>query len=73
MATTVDNAFSEFIRDKVNLETSKTSIARTSRDNLISNINSFSGDEDFFKIYTDKNLKFGLYSLIFFNNAVWLR
>ena len=58
MATTVNSAFSEFMRDKVNLETSKTSTARTSRDNLISNINGFSGDEDFFNIYSDKNLKY---------------
>ena len=46
MATTVNSVFSEFMRDKVNLETSKTSTARTSRDNLISNINGFSGDEE---------------------------
>ena len=62
MATTVNSAFSEFMRDKVNLETSKTSTARTSRDNLISNINGFSGDEDFFNIYSDKNLKFGSFA-----------
>jgi hypothetical protein len=62
MATTVNDAFSEFMRDKVNLETSKTSTARTSRDNLISNINGFSGDEDFFNIYADKNLKFGSFA-----------
>lgn len=62
MATTVNSAFSEFMRDKVNLETTKTTTARTSRDNLISNINDFSGDEDFFNIYSDKNLKFGSFA-----------
>ena len=46
----------------VNLETSKTTTARTSRDNLISNINGFSGAEDFFNIYSDKNLKFGSFA-----------
>ena len=54
---TVNGAFSEFMRDKVNLETSKTSTARTSRDNLISNLNGFSGDEDFFNVYADKKFK----------------
>ena len=62
MATTVDSAFSEFMRDKVNLEMSKTSTARTSRDNLINNINGFSGDDDFFNIYVDRNLKFGSFA-----------
>lgn len=62
MATTVNNAFDEFMRDKVNLESEKTSTARTSRDNLIDNINGFSGGEDFFNVYTDKNLKFGSFA-----------
>lgn len=62
MATTVNNAFSEFMRDKVNLETLETSTARKSRDNLFRNINGFSGAEDFFNIYEDKNLKFGSFA-----------
>ena len=59
MATTVDDAFRDFMRDKVNLVTSTTSTARTSRDNLIRNIEGFSGEEDFFNIYSDRNLLFG--------------
>lgn len=59
---TVNSAFKEFMRDKVNLETSQTSTARKSRDNLITNINAFSGYEDFFNIYSDKNLKFGSFA-----------
>ena len=62
MASNVNDAFGEFLREKVNLEKSKTSTARRSRDNLISNINRFSGEEDFFNIYLDKNLKFGSFA-----------
>lgn len=35
MATTVNNAFNEFMKDIVNLDPNKTSTARSSRDNLI--------------------------------------
>lgn len=56
MATTVNNAFSEFMKETVNLDPSKTSTARKSRDNLIDNINGFSEDPDFFRIYQDRNL-----------------
>ena len=62
MATTVNNAFSEFMKDIVNLDPNKTSTARSSRDNLIDNINGFSGDDDFFDVYTDRNLKFGSFA-----------
>ena len=48
MATTVNNAFDEFMKNTVNLDSDKTSMARKSRDNLIDNINEFSGDDDFF-------------------------
>ena len=51
MATTVNNAFAEF-----NLDQEKTKIVRLSRDNLIDNIKLFSGDSDFFAVYTDKIL-----------------
>ena len=56
MATTVNNAFEEFMKEKVNLDQEKTKIVRLSRDNLIDNIKLFSGDSDFFAVYTDKIL-----------------
>lgn len=59
MATTVNNAFSEFMKEKVNLDQEKTKTARSSRDNLIDNIKGFSGDTDFFAVYKDKILRFG--------------
>ena len=62
MATTVTNAFEEFMRDSVNLIPEKTSMARRSRDNLINNINGFSEEDDFFSIYSNKNLKYGSFA-----------
>lgn len=62
MATTVNNAFEEFMKDVVNLEPDVTNKARKSRDNLINNINDFSGDDDFFSVYKEKNLKFGSFA-----------
>lgn len=62
MATTVDNAFAEFMKDTVNLDPDITSTARKSRDNLINNISGFSGDDDFFSVYQEKNLKFGSFA-----------
>lgn len=59
MATTVNYAFTEFMRDIVNLEKEKAKTARSSRDNLIDNIKGFSGDSDFFKVYEDRILRFG--------------
>lgn len=62
MATTVNNAFGEFLKNEVNLDSNVTSKARQSRDNLIENIKGFSGDDDFFVIYTDRILKFGSFA-----------
>lgn len=46
MATAVGNAFAEFMKNSVNLDSSKTDLARKSRNNLLSNIYAFSGDVD---------------------------
>ena len=62
MASTVNNAFAEFMKNIVNLDPDITSKARKSRDNLIDNINSFSDNDDSFSIYQDKNLKFGSFA-----------
>lgn len=59
MAITVNEAFREFLSDFVNLDPSDTKTARSSRDNLIDNLNGFSGDDDFFRMYEEKHLKFG--------------
>lgn len=59
MATTVNYAFTEFMKEIVNLETEKAKTARSSRDNLIDNIKGFSGDSDFFKVYEGRILRFG--------------
>lgn len=62
MATSVDNAFKEFLKDIVNLDLDVASKARSSRDNLIENIKDFSGDDDFFVTYDDRILKFGSFA-----------
>lgn len=62
MVKTVNQAFRVFLDDVVNLDSEKTKTARSSRDNLISNINSFSGDGDFFVVYDEKILNFGSFA-----------
>lgn len=62
MATTVNNAFDEFLKDIVNLDSNITTTARNSRDNLIDNIKNFSGDDDFFTTYNDKILNYGSFA-----------
>lgn len=62
MATTVNTAFNEFLKETVRLDPDMTLKARKSRDNLIDNLNGFSGDEDFFNLYKDKHLKFGSFA-----------
>ena len=52
MATTVNTAFNEFLKETVRLDPDMTLKARKSRDNLIDNLNGFSGDEDFFNLYS---------------------
>ena len=62
MATTVDNAFDEFLKDTIRLNPDKMVTARISRDNLISNLNDFSGDDDFFTLVPSCHLKFGSFA-----------
>lgn len=59
MATTVNGAFAEFMKDTVNLEKNEAQTARKSRDNLLTNIKSFNGDDDFFSINSSRCLNFG--------------
>ena len=62
MATTVNGAFTEFMNNSVNLDMTQTQTARKSRDNLLSNIKSFSGDDDFFSINGSQCLNFGSFA-----------
>lgn len=62
MAKTVNGAFLDFLSNTVNLYDADTTKARSSRDFLIQCINAFSGDTDFFNVYTEKNLKFGSFA-----------
>lgn len=62
MPTTVNAAFSEFMKNSVNLDPEITQQARTSRDNLLSNIAEFSNSDDFFNLCLDFNLHYGSFS-----------
>lgn len=59
MATTVNSAFSEFMKDIVNLDPDIVSAARASRDNLLENIAEFDNQTDFFDLYDGFNVHFG--------------
>ena len=64
MVKTVSSAFREFNENIVNLLPSRTSIARSSRDWLIDNLNKLENKEDlkFPKVYKDKTIKFGSFA-----------
>lgn len=62
MATTVNNAFSEFMKDMVNLDADVVSAAYKSRDNLLDNIDEFDNDDDFFDLYKSFNVHFGSFA-----------
>lgn len=61
MATTVNNAFCEFMKDYVNLDPDVVAAARKSRDNLLDNIEEFSGNS-FFQLYNGFNVHFGSFA-----------
>ena len=50
MTTTVNNAFAEFMKEKVNLDQEKTKIARSSRDNLIDKTHLIKQDIDIINV-----------------------
>lgn len=62
MATTVNVAFDEFMRDTVNLDSEVVSAARKSRDNLIDNIAEFDDTDGFFDLCKDFNVHFGSFA-----------
>ena len=63
MASTVIQAFNEFMKDTVNLDSEVTKRANSSRDWLISQIANFkSKDSDFPTSYEDINIVFGSFA-----------
>lgn len=62
MATTVNNAFSEFMKNIVNLGADVVSNARSSRDNLLENIAEFDNADDFFNLYQGFNVHYGSFA-----------
>lgn len=63
MAKTVDSAFLEFNRDFVNLDSTKTTYARSSRDWLYSQLNKFPEKDDAFPLnYEERHNKYGSFA-----------
>lgn len=62
MATTVNNAFDEFMKDIVNLDPEIVSAARVSRDNLLDNIAEFDDKDGFFDLCDSFNVHFGSFA-----------
>lgn len=63
MTKNINTAFSNFMKDFVNLDPDRTSKARSSRNWLIDQINSIeSKKDDFPEIYKDKNIFFGSFA-----------
>jgi hypothetical protein len=62
LATTVNMAFDEFMKDKVNLDPCKIKTARNSRDWLKDQIHKFSSHEGFPALYNDIDIYFGSFA-----------
>jgi hypothetical protein len=63
MASTVNNAFADFLRDTVNLDSDETKIARNSRDWLIGQINNLSSKDSYFPVlYQEEHLYYGSFA-----------
>ena len=62
MATTVNTAFSEFMKNYVNLDSTKTETARKSRENLKTNIHDLGKNATLFDLASQNDLYFGSFS-----------
>ena len=62
MATTVNKAFEEFMKESVNLDSGVVLAARKSRDNLLDNISELSEEGGFFTLCSDFNEHFGSFA-----------
>ncbi|WP_037290815.1 hypothetical protein [Saccharibacillus sacchari] len=62
MATTVNSAFNEFMRDYVNLDSNVTASARSSRNWLIQQIDKFDQQDGFPTLYSDIDIHFGSFA-----------
>lgn len=62
MATTVNTAFSEFMKNYVNLDSTKTETARKSRENLKTNIHDLGKSGTLFDLASQNDLYFGSFS-----------
>ncbi|NPV93469.1 MAG: nucleotidyltransferase [Firmicutes bacterium] len=62
MASTVNTAFSEFLKNTVNLDPNQTNNARSSRNWLVTQIHGFSGNDGFPYLYNEKDIFYGSFA-----------
>lgn len=62
MASTVNTAFAEFLKNTVNLDQDQTKTARSSRDWLVNQIHGFSGNDGFPILYNEMDIFFGSFA-----------
>ena len=62
MASTVNTAFAEFLKNQVNLDANETNTARNSRDWLVEQIHGFGGKDMFPVLYSEKDVFFGSFA-----------
>lgn len=63
MATTVNNAFSTFMKDIIRLDSDRNNVAKKSKNNLVTEIEKFPNDGKFLEYYTDyMSIDYGSFS-----------
>ncbi len=63
MATTVNNAFDTFMKDKVRLDNDRNIVAKRSKNNLITEIEKFTNDKKFLDYYPEyTSIDYGSFS-----------
>ncbi len=62
MASNVNTAFAEFLKNTVNLDANETNTARNSRDWLVGKIHGFGGKDMFPVLYNEKDIFFGSFA-----------
>ncbi|MAZ27103.1 MAG: nucleotidyltransferase [Cytophagaceae bacterium] len=63
MATTVNNAFSTFMKDIIRLDSNRNDLAKKSKNNLVTEIEKFPNDGKFLEYYTDyMSIDYGSFS-----------
>jgi hypothetical protein len=62
MATNVNDAFNQFLKDYVRLDSTRSDIAKASKNNLVAEIQKFPNDGKFLALHTDVSIDYGSFS-----------